>query len=84
MTQKKKKTVRHIIIGIGLLWLIIIIAALVLFRNELRSLMSLEKVDKYGMYQMTYYGDYATKFQEFNVRPRLLSSDISFSILYRA
>ena len=53
MTQKKKKTVRHIIIGIGLLWLIIIIAALVLFRNELRSLMSLEKVDKYGMYQMT-------------------------------
>ena len=63
MTQKKKKTVRHIIIGIGLLWLIIIIAALVLFRNELRSLMSLEKVDKYGMYQMTYYGDYG--FDEF-------------------
>ncbi len=63
MTQKKKKTVRHIIIGIGLLWLIIIIAALVLFRNELRSLMSLEKVDKYGMYQMTYYGDYG--FNEF-------------------
>lgn len=63
MTQKKKKTVRHIIIGIGLLWLIIIIAAFVLFRNELRSLMSLEKVDKYGMYQMTYYGDYG--FDEF-------------------
>ena len=63
MTQKNKKTVRHIIIGIGLLWLIIIIAALVLFRNELRSLMSLEKVDKYGMYQMTYYGDYG--FDEF-------------------
>ena len=63
MTQKKKKTVRHIIMGIGLLWLIIIIAALVLFRNELRSLMSLEKVDKYGMYQMTYYGDYG--FDEF-------------------
>ena len=63
MTQKKKKTVRHIIIGIGLLWLIIIIAALVLFRNELRSLMSLEKVDRYGMYQMTYYGDYG--FDEF-------------------
>ncbi len=63
MTQKKKKTVRHIIIGIGLLWLIIIIAALVLFRNELRSLMSLKKVDKYGMYQMTYYGDYG--FDEF-------------------
>ena len=43
--------------------LIIIIAALVLFRNELRSLMSLKKVDKYGMYQMTYYGDYG--FDEF-------------------
>lgn len=63
MTQKKKKTVRHIIMGIGLFWMIIIIAALVLFRNELRSLMSLEKVDKYGMYQMTYYGDYG--FDEF-------------------
>ena len=26
--------------------------------NELRSLMSLKKIDNYGMYQMTYYGDY--------------------------
>ena len=58
MKQKKKKIVLRVIAGIGIALLIIIIVALVLFRNELRSLMSLKKVDDYGMYQMTYYGDY--------------------------
>lgn len=58
MKQKKNKIVLRVIAGIGIALLIIIIAALVLFRNELRSLMSLKKVDDYGMYQMTYYGDY--------------------------
>lgn len=63
MKQKKKKTVLRVIIGIGIALLIILTVVLVLFRNELRSLMSLEKVDDYGMYQMTYYGDYG--FDEF-------------------
>lgn len=63
MAQKKKKTVFRVVISIGIALLIILIATLVLFRNELRSLMSLEKVDDYGMYQMTYYGDYG--FDEF-------------------
>ena len=63
MKQKKKKIVLRVIAGIGIALLIIIIVALVLFRNELRSLMSLKKVDDYGMYQMTYYGDYG--FDEF-------------------
>ncbi len=63
MTRKKKKTILRVIIGIGIALLMIIIIALVLFRNELRTLMSLEKVDDYGMYQMTYYGDYG--FDEF-------------------
>ncbi len=63
MTQKAKKTVFRVIIGIGIALLIILSAALVLFGNELRSLMSLEKVDDYGMYQMTYCGDYG--FDEF-------------------
>lgn len=42
---------------------IVLIAALILFWNELRSLRSLKKIDDYGMYQMTYYGDYG--FDEF-------------------
>jgi len=36
---------------------------LVTFANELRSLASFREVDAYGMYQMTYYGDYG--FDEF-------------------
>lgn len=34
------------------------ILILVIFRNEFRSLSTLEKVDDYGMFTMTYYGDY--------------------------
>lgn len=61
--RKGKKAVCRILTGMGLVLLIILIAVPVLFWNELRSLMSLEKVDDYGMYQMTYYGDYG--FDEF-------------------
>ena len=32
--------------------------AVFLFRNELRTLSTIEKVDPYGMFSMTYYGDY--------------------------
>lgn len=61
--RNKKKTVLQILIGIGIVLLIIAFVALCMFWNELRSLMSLKKVDDYGMYQMTYYGDYG--FDEF-------------------
>ena len=63
MTKKGKKTVLWVITGIGIALVIILIVALALFGNELRSLVSLKKVDAYGMYQMTYYGDYG--FDEF-------------------
>lgn len=58
MIRKEKKTTFRLLIGIGAALLIILIAVLILFGNELRSLMSLKKIDNYGMYQMTYYGDY--------------------------
>lgn len=58
MIRKEKKTAFRLLIGIGAVLLIILIAVLILFGNELRSLMSLKKIDNYGMYQMTYYGDY--------------------------
>jgi hypothetical protein len=37
---------------------IIIVAALVIFQNEIRSLATLKTIDDYGMFQMIYYGDY--------------------------
>jgi len=43
--------------------LVIIAAVAILFWNEFRSLASIKKVDDYGMFQMTYYGDYG--FDEF-------------------
>lgn len=52
---KKLKTVAIVLFS---LILITLIGAIFLFRNEIRTLMSLKKVDDYGMYQMTYYGDY--------------------------
>ena len=43
--------------------LIIIIAAVILFWNELRSLASIQKIDDHPLLKMTYYGDYG--FDEF-------------------
>ena len=45
----------------GILLALVLIAltgAIIVFRNEIRTLASLKKIDNYGMYQMTYYGDY--------------------------
>ena len=51
MIQREKKTVFRILIGMGIALLSILMAAFLLFWNELRSLMSLEKMDDYGMYE---------------------------------
>lgn len=60
--KKQKKGLQ--ILAVALLCVIALFAVIiVLFWNELRSLLSLKKVDDYGMYQMTYYGDYG--FDEF-------------------
>lgn len=60
-----KKINRKVLFSIGMilmtlliLLVISIVIILILFWNELRSLTSLKKIDDYGMYQMTYYGDY--------------------------
>lgn len=47
-------------VGLSLLGILGVFAifGIVLFRNELRTLSSLKKIDDYGMFQMTYYGDY--------------------------
>ena len=43
--------------------LVVIIAAVILFWKEIRSLASIRQVDDYGLFQMTYYSDYG--FDEF-------------------
>ena len=53
---KVMKIVRITIFSLLSLALILLITAVIIFRNELRTLASLKKVDDYGMYQMTYYG----------------------------
>ena len=58
-----RKRILRIISIVGILLIIVVFAVIFVFRNELRSLMSLKKIDDYGMYQMTYYGDYG--FDEF-------------------
>lgn len=49
---------KRLLAGTGILLLAVLALSLFLFRNELRSLMSLQKLDDYGMFRMTYYGDY--------------------------
>lgn len=53
-----KKILKIGVIIIFLIFLFGSISLIILFRNELRTLTSLKKIDDYGMYQMTYYGDY--------------------------
>lgn len=58
----KKKLVRigALIIALVLLFVGVMVG---IFWNELRTLSSLKKIDDYGMFKMTYYGDYG--FSEF-------------------
>ena len=56
------KRTKNIVFKLGIAILVvlatIIVIAGIVFRNEIRSIWSLEKIDDYGMYQMTYYGNY--------------------------
>lgn len=61
--ENNKKIIKWFFIGITVVLLVIVMGAVALFWNELRTLFSLEKLDDYGAYQMTYYGDYG--FDEF-------------------
>lgn len=81
MIQERKKKIHDIFIGIGVILLFFLIAAFTLFGNELRSLISLKKVDDYGMYQMTYYGDYG--FDEFLEKGAASDADIEAFVTKR-
>lgn len=53
----KKKLKLSLILVLSLLALITMML-FVLFINELKTLKTLQQIDDYGMYRMTYYGDY--------------------------
>ena len=57
MKKKKNIILRIFFAIIGLLIAVIAVAGFI-FRNEIRTLCSIKKLDDYGMYQMTYYGNY--------------------------
>lgn len=61
--EKFKKITKRFFFGIAAVLAVIAAGAAALFGNELRTLFSLEKIDDYGAWQMTYYGDYG--FDEF-------------------
>lgn len=59
MKGKFKKVLIILLSVIGVL----VLGLIIVFKNEIHSLASIVKVDDYGMFQMTYYGDYG--FDEF-------------------
>ena len=58
-----RKTLKRTGIALLCVAVVIIIIAAAVFSNEIRSLVSIRRLDNYGMFQMTYYGDYG--FDEF-------------------
>lgn len=53
-----KKIIKRIVICILAILIILVGVCVALFWNEIRSLSTLKKIDDYGMFRMTYYGDY--------------------------
>jgi hypothetical protein len=53
-----KKTWKRIVLFCGAIVLVLLIALCVLFQRELRSLISLKRLDAHPLYQMNYRGDY--------------------------
>ena len=76
---------RRILMRIGIILLSIVIICVIvsalLFRNEFRSLNSIRRIDDYGMFQMTYFGDYG--FDEFLLIGAENDSDIEAFVMER-
>jgi len=58
-----KKLIKKALLFLVLILLVIIITILIVWKNELKTLSSIKKIDNYPMYQMIYHGDY--NFDEF-------------------
>ena len=53
-----RRTLKRIATSVLCVVLVLAVVVIGLFSNEIRSLISLKKVDDYGMFQMAYNGDY--------------------------
>lgn len=53
-----KSTIKKITIASLTIILVVVLAAAFIFRNDIRTLMSIKEIDDYGMYYMDYYSDY--------------------------
>ena len=58
VNMRKKMIFKQKWLAIKCLIFVLLSAFIALFWNEFRSLASIKKIDGYGMFQMTYYGDY--------------------------
>ncbi len=76
--MKKIISTLGILLGIIVVLFVII---LLMFKNELKSLYSIEKIDNYGMYQMTYFDDYG--FDDFLLTGAKNDGDIEAFIMKR-
>jgi hypothetical protein len=56
--MRRRKSFGRFLDIVGIILLVLVLAAGTLFFNELRSLISLKQLDAYPLYSMTYYGDY--------------------------
>jgi hypothetical protein len=73
-TMKSRPRFAKILIILACVIAAVLAAIALLYRNELRSLSSLQKLDPYPLYRMTYYGDYG--FDEFLKTGASSDSDI--------
>ena len=69
--------------GLSFICIVVILAAAVttMFWSELRSLASIKQIDDYGMFQMTYFGDYG--FDDFLLVGAESDSDVEAFITKR-
>lgn len=61
--DRRRKWIRRILIIFFIISAVLITAFSVMFQDQFKSLASIKKIDNYGMFQMTYFGDY--KFDDF-------------------
>jgi len=56
--MRKIKIIKRVLLALVSVIVIVAVIGFALFYSELRSLSTLKTLDEYGMYQMTYHGDY--------------------------
>ena len=80
--MRKKKVIKRILLSLVGMIVLVAVIGVALFWNELRSLSTLKTLDTYGMYQMTYHGDYG--FDDFLKSGAKSDDDIQAFVIQKA